>query len=127
MAWYTLVGIDMRLKTFFIFLPSQELIMAANAMGESDLCEVSVWITHETDRSGLEHSQAELESSFWADFKAKLIYEDESPEQRKFRDHCLRMGFENCWSVVKTTDGGDAKELIETGDEAKEFLKPYSL
>jgi hypothetical protein len=29
--------------------------------------------------------------------------------------------------VVKTTDGGDAKELIETGDEAKEFLKPYSL
>lgn len=108
-------------------MPSQELINAANEAGEQELCEVSVWSTSETDRSGLEVPRDELESSFWAEFKAKLIHENESAEQIKFREFCISQGFEKCWSVVKTTLGGDASEIIDSGNEAKEFLKGYNL
>lgn len=116
----------MILKTYFIFLPSQELINAAQGVGEKELLESSVWATQENDRTGLEHSQSDIESAFWEEFKAKLINENESVEQSKFRGKCLSLGFSNCWSVVKTTSGGDAKELIESGNEAREFLKGFS-
>lgn len=117
----------MRLKVYFIFLPSDELKEAVTEVGEPALSEVSVWNTSETDRCGLEHSEVELKDSFWADFKAKLIYENESEVQRRFRERCLTLGFDGCWTVVKTNDGGSADELVDSGDEAKEFLKSFNM
>ncbi len=112
----------MKLKVYYILMPTQELTAAAELAGETDLCNVSVWSTYETDRGGVEISKEELASSFWEDFKAQLIYENESASQKSFRVRCLELGFYKCWSLYQTTLGGDAGEVLDAGNEAKKFL-----
>ena len=85
-----------------------------------------MWTTHETDRTGLDHSQQELEQAHWADFQASLIYDNESEAQRNFRNFCLELGFAGCFSVVQAKFGGPAEDLMEIGREATEFLAGHS-
>ena len=112
----------MKLPVHFIFLPTKSLLQAAADAGELGLAKASVWTTHETDRTGLDHSQAVLEQAFWTDFQANLIYDNETEGQRIFRTFCLKQDFSGCWTVIQTGAGGPAEDLLAKGQEATEFL-----
>ena len=116
----------MILKVWFVFIPTKELQDLATSADELDLCEISVWSSSQSDKSGFEHSKAALENSFWQEFKAQLIYENETNKQKIFREACLKLGFSGSWSVIQTSSGGSADELIDSGNEAAEFLENYT-
>ena len=112
----------MKITVYFIFSPSIALREASSLANESRLAEVSVWTTHTADRSGIEHSQDDLQSAFWAEFQAQLIYDNETDAQRDFRSRCLQLGFAGCWHVTETMSGGPAEDLLESGRDAIAFL-----
>ena len=116
----------MRLPVHFIFVPSDSLVAAASRACEAGLAKAWVWTTHETDRTGQDHSQQELERAFWAEFQAQLIYDNETDIQRSFRASCLQLGFAGCWTVIRTGWGGPAEDLLESGREAIKFLAGHS-
>lgn len=113
----------MRISVYFIFLPTDSLLEAAERVGETSLVEPSVWRTHESGTGRLEHSQEEVERAFWSGFRAQLFYEDETAIQRQFRERCNELGLSGCWTVIKTYGGGPAEDLIGEASSADQFLK----
>lgn len=113
----------MQIAVYFIFLPTDALLKAAVSVEETSLVEPSVWTTRENDRSGLEHSQQDVERAFWSGFRAQLFYENETVVQRQFRERCHELGFSGCWTVLKTYGGGPAGDLIKEAARAEHFLQ----
>lgn len=113
----------MRLEVDFILIPTQELVEAAALVAEAQLVEASVWTTHVTDRTGLDHSKEEIQDAFWVLFQANLIFDQETALQRAFRERCNELGFSRCWTVIQTMGGGSAEELMDAADDARDFLR----
>lgn len=112
----------MKIAVHFVFIPKAELVLAAEKVGEARIVEPCVWTTHENDRTGMDHSQEDIERAFWNEFRANLFYENEADVQRRFRHFCNELGFSGCWSVLKTKGGGPAEDLIDSSREAEKFL-----
>jgi hypothetical protein len=111
---------------FYVFAPTEALLNAMELAGERYLAGVSVWTTKEHDRIGPEEAKSEIEDAFWTLFLARLVGEDPEPTSlSQLRATCLQLGFEGCWSVLTTRQGGPATELIEEAIDAKPFVRQY--
>lgn len=117
----------MRIAVHFVFVPTDALLKEAGTVGESRLVEPSVWTAYENDRTGLDHSQVDIERAFWAEFRANLFYENETEAQQRFRKVCHELGFSGCWTVMSTKGGGPAKDLVDSARDAEEFLATHSM
>jgi hypothetical protein len=113
---------------FYVFAPTAALLDAIKLADERYLAGVSVWTTKEHDRVGQEHTKAEIEAAFWTLFLARLVGEEPEPAAlRQLRATCLHLGFEGCWSVFTTRQGGSAAELIEEAVDAEPFVRQHVL
>jgi len=118
----------MMLPIYYIFLPTPDLIEAAELANQKTLLDVGVWIDKLHDRTGLDHPQAQVEAAFWTIFLANL-FEDtpESGEIVRMRETCLNLGFSGCWHVLKTTVGGEVTELLEEFPGADSFIRNHGV
>lgn len=118
----------METQLFYVFIPTCALVEVAKSAGQEYLTEVGVWIDKAHDRIGKEHGQEELKLAFWSLFLANLIGEYPEPhELRNMREICLKLGFENCWTVVCTAYGGEVADLLSEASEANSFLHKHDL
>ena len=113
-----MVGEDMQLTIYYMFVPTSALVGAAQQAGQEWLLEPDVWIDVENDRTGREHPKEQVERAAWTVFLAKLVSDEaETDSQRRFRERCLQLGFEGCWSVYVARAGDSVEDLLA---EAKE-------
>ena len=114
----------MRQTMYYIFVPTDELAMAAAAADENWLVENHVWADVEYDRTGTEHAVTDVEQAFWTVFLAKLVSEEpESPAASAFRVRCLALGFKGCWRVLTTRSGGPVADLMSEAIEAGPYAR----